>query len=314
MILEQFPDLVWLKAQIAQRFQNRRGYGNLPLDAEGFPSVIIHTRTKQCFRPDITGPISLFLNLQGSSHCSVDGRRRTIPSDHYFISNRFQPYTLEIENKSPVETFNIHFGEAFSEGLFSALLTSSDTILNNGLHQKPVTVSFHNQLYRKDATFIGLVRQLQANAGKGFDKILFEEHLGALLLYLVKQQENIQKQIARMPPLKPATRTELFRRLSYALDWLHAQTSPSIDLGEMATAACLSKFHFLRLFKQAYGLSPYQYWQQLRMTKAENFLKNTDLSVQEIAGELGYEDSASFSRLFYQRKGVYPSQFRTAAN
>ena len=105
----------------------------------------------------------------------------------YFISNRFQPYTLEIENKSPVETFNIHFGEAFSEGLFSALLTSSDTILNNGLHQKAVTVSFHNQLFRKDATFIALVRQLQANARKGFDKMQFEEHLGALLLNLVKQ-------------------------------------------------------------------------------------------------------------------------------
>ena len=315
MILQQFPDLTWLKSQNEQRFKNRIGYGGIPLDHEGFPSVIIHTWTGQAWRPDVTGPISLFLNLKGSSRCTVDNRSVTVPPDYYFLSNRFQPYTLEIESPQTVETFNIHIGEAFSEGVFSALLTPAYVILDNGTQQKAVTVAFHNQLYRKDENFYRIIQGLQdTQNGQRFNKPLFEEHMTALLVYLLKQHRELMKRIAQMPALKPSTRQELYKRLSYSLDWLHTQDSNEIDLNAMASSACLSKFHFLRLFKQAYGLSPYQYWQNLRLEKGERLLRSTRLPVNQIAIDLGFENAASFSRLFRQRKKLYPSQFRATAN
>lgn len=61
MILHEFPDLTWLKSQIAHGFSNRLGWGNLQLNTEGFPSVVIHTKVRECFRPDIKGPFSFFL-------------------------------------------------------------------------------------------------------------------------------------------------------------------------------------------------------------------------------------------------------------
>jgi AraC family transcriptional regulator len=315
MILQQFPDLAWLKSQIAQRFKNRMGYGGIPLEQEGFPSVIINTQVKQAWRPDVVGPISLFLNLQGSSRCTVDNRSVTVPPDYYFLSNRFQPYTLEIESRQPVETFNIHIGEAFSEGVFSALLTPADVILNNGAQQKAVTVAFHNQLYRKDAPFYRIIQALkQRQNPQRFNRLQFEEALTSLVVYLVKQHRDLLKKMAQMPALKSSTRQELYKRLSFSLDWLHTQEGSEIDLDSMASAACLSKYHFLRLFKQAYGLSPYQYWQNLRLEKGEHLLRHTRLPVNQIALDLGFENAASFSRLFRQRKNLYPSQFRAAAN
>lgn len=50
MIFNEFPDLTWLKNQIAHGFNNRLGWKDLPLDRDGFPSVIIHTKVKECFR------------------------------------------------------------------------------------------------------------------------------------------------------------------------------------------------------------------------------------------------------------------------
>src|SRR5690348_14207608 len=135
MILHEFPDLTWLKHQIDQRFQQRRAFNNLPLDTGGFPSIIINTSIKESYRPDIVGPISLFLNNKGTSYCKTDGRVVPIDEDYFFISNRFQSYTLEIESDTPVETFNIHMGEHFSEGVLSALLTPADKILNDGQQQ-----------------------------------------------------------------------------------------------------------------------------------------------------------------------------------
>jgi len=315
MILDQFPDLSWLKSQIAQRFKSRVGYGGIPLETEGFPSVIINTQIKQTYRADVTGPVSLFLNLRGSSKCSVEGRKVTVPPDHYFISNRFQSYTLEIESAQPVETFNIHLGEAFSEGVFSALLTPADVILNDGLQQKAVTLAFHNQLYRKDEAFHRIVYEIKKSQTPAyFDKLLFEEKMTSLVVYLLQQHRDLLKRIAQMPAVKASTRLELYKRLSHSLDWLHAQDGSYIDLDALASTACLSKYHFLRLFKQTYGLSPYQYWQNLRLEKAEKLLRTTDLAIKEIADFLGFDNAASFSRLFRQRRRLYPSQFREVAN
>src|ERR1700761_9421729 len=103
MIFREFPDLGWLKNQIANGFSNRLGWGNLPLDTTGFPSVIINTTVSECFRPDIKGPYSFFLNIRGESACSVERHTTHIGEDHYFVSNRSQNYTLQIE-ESPKGT------------------------------------------------------------------------------------------------------------------------------------------------------------------------------------------------------------------
>jgi AraC family transcriptional regulator len=309
MILQEFPDLGWLKQQIDQRFQQRRGYNNTPLDTAGFPSVVINTVANHSYRPDIIGPISLFLNKKGVSYCNTDGRTVLVPDNHFFISNRFQPYTLTIDSETPVETFNIHIGEYFSEGVLSALLTPADTILNDGQQQRVHTVAFYNQLYRRDSRFNQLAEGLQQNAAAPFDKLLFEEKLSQLLLYLLQQHRSIIAAVNKLPPLKESTRIELYKRLSYAVDYLHSFSDKAVNLDELAGTACLSKYHFLRLFKLAYGITPYQYVQQWRLEKACGLLKHSSLAVQDIALLLGFESSQSFSRLFYQRMGLYPTQY-----
>jgi AraC family transcriptional regulator len=309
MILHAFPDLDWLKRKIDDRFRDRRGVRDLPLPGEGFPNVVIHAKSRSAWRPDIIGPISLFMNLKGRSRCGVDGRMVAIGEDHFFLTNRFQPYTLAIDERVETETFNVHIGEEFSEGVLGALLTPADTILNDGLQQKAVTVAFANRLYRRDATVEALLRRLRAaNDGEGFCRERFEEGVVDLLYYLLAQHRDALDQLHRLPVLKTTTRIEIYRRLSAALDYLHTATHPDVDT--MARIACLSKFHFLRLFRQAYGRTPYQYAQSLRLEKACHLLKHTSRSVIDISTELGFENPQSFSRLFAQRHQVYPSQYR----
>src|ERR1051325_8441541 len=137
MIFHEFPDLAWLKSQIAQGFSNRLGWGNLPLDKEGFPSVIIHTRVKECFRPDVKGPFSFFLNIRGNSFCSVDSQKTRIGEENYFVSNSQQLYTLGVEEEPGVtETFNIHFGDFLSESVFNSLVTPEHRILDAGTEKQ----------------------------------------------------------------------------------------------------------------------------------------------------------------------------------
>jgi AraC family transcriptional regulator len=312
MVLHEFPDLSWLKSQIAHGFNNRLGWGNLPLDSEGFPSVIIHTKVSECFRPDIKGPFSFFLNLQGNSFCSVDRQTARIDEDHYFVSNRSQLYTLQVEERSvKTETFNIHFGEFFSESILNSLVTPAHKILDAGAEKQLSPVLFFNQLHRRDATFNALIRAiLTSHKENGYNKLRFDEQMTALLSYHLQQHQHIAKIVNKLPPVQQATRIELYKRLSRAMDVLRSGFCGEVSLDELATEACLSKYHFLRLFRTAYGLSPYQYIQHLRIEKARALLSGSVIPINDLAGLLGFENSQSFSRLFFQRTGFYPTQYR----
>ena len=94
------------------------------------------------------------------------------------------------------------------------------------------------------------------------------------------------------------------------MDVLRSGFCGEISLDQLAAEACISKYHFLRLFRSVYGLSPYQYIQHLRLEKARVLLANSIISVTDLAGLLGFDNSQSFSRLFYQRVGLYPTQYR----
>lgn len=312
MIFHEFPDLTWLKNQIAQGFSNRLGWGNLPLDTEGFPSVIIHTKVWECYRPDIKGPFSFFLNIRGNSLCSVDRQTTRIDEDNYFVSNRSQLYTLQIENSGhSTETFNIHFGDFFSGSVLNSLVTPADRILGAGTDKQLSPFLFFNQLHRRDAVFNALIRSiLTTYQATGPNKLRFEEQMTSLLSYHLQQHHHIAQIVNNLPPVRQATRIELYKRLSRAMDALRSGFCGEISLDQLAAEACLSKYHFLRLFRKAYGLSPYQYIQHLRIEKARRLLADSAVSVADIADLLGFDNSQSFSRLFFQKMGHYPTQYR----
>ena len=315
MILREFPDLRWLKGQIAQGFSNRLGWGNLPLDTEGFPSVIIRTSVRECFRPDIEGPFSFFLNIRGNSICSVDRQATRIDEDSYFVTNRSQLYTLQVEkNVGATETFNIHFGEYLSESVLHSLITPTDKILDTGMEKQTSPVRFFNQLHRRDAIFNKLIQSiLVSHAQSGHNKLRFTEQLTALLTYHLEQHQQIARIVDKLPPVRSATRVELYRRLSRAMDVVRNGFCGEISLDQLAAEACLSKYHFLRLFRSAFGSSPFQYIQLLRIEKAQVLLTRSSIAVTDLADQLGFENSQSFSRLFFQRTGLYPTQYRVAA-
>jgi len=93
----------------------------------------------------------------------VDRQTTCINEDNYFVTNRSQPYTLQIEEGCRgAETFNIHFGEFFSESVLNSLVAPEHRILDGGPGKQLTPVLFFNQLHRRDATFNGLIRSILA--------------------------------------------------------------------------------------------------------------------------------------------------------
>ena len=82
-----------------------------------------------------------------------------------------------------------------------------------------------------------------------------------------------------------------------------------LDTGLIARKACLSRFHFLRLFKLTYGVTPHQYLTGRRIGKAKE-LFNAGESVTGICRTLGFDSLSSFNKLFRRYERVSPSLYR----
>jgi AraC-like DNA-binding protein len=98
-----------------------------------------------------------------------------------------------------------------------------------------------------------------------------------------------------------------------AREFLHANLSGKITVPAMARNFCLSPQYFGEVFKRETGLSVKEYQRNLRMDRAMELLRNTGLSITEVAEEVGLEDLAYFSRLFKLRFGIPPRQARTGS-
>ncbi|CAM4472569.1 AraC-like DNA-binding protein [Paenibacillus endophyticus] len=84
------------------------------------------------------------------------------------------------------------------------------------------------------------------------------------------------------------------------------------NLDDVADAAGLSKYYFTRMFTKTTGISPMDYVTKVRMEKAVSLLRNSPLSVEEIAFSVGYSSSSYFSKVFRSRTGFPPANFRLA--
>lgn len=83
-----------------------------------------------------------------------------------------------------------------------------------------------------------------------------------------------------------------------------------ISLAALAAAACISRFHFARLFRARTGFSPMAYVMHLRLERAREMLAREDHCIADTAATLGFYDQSHFARTFRRVHGIPPQVFR----
>jgi len=95
-----------------------------------------------------------------------------------------------------------------------------------------------------------------------------------------------------------------------SISYMQQHLDRLLSLGEVASAVNFSASHYSALFRKKTGFSPMEYFNQLKMQKACQYLLYTELRVQEIADQLGIADPFYFSRMFSKLMGMSPHQYR----
>lgn len=267
---------------------------------------MLNAKTKQAERRDIKGPFSLFINLNGNSTIGLDGKEYRINEQCYTLSNSGQHYDLLIDDTSTTETLNIHFGEHFYKQSIKALTESDEQLLDNPFESTSDTLIRPRSLPRTEAMNTQLKRLLRCYKSGNYREEQ-EEILYDILRRVMLTNAHEINQAASLPIKSRAVKMEITSRLFLARDYIHSHFDREISLDELSGVSCLSKFHFLRLFKQVFQQSPYQYQKTQRIQRAMTLYKD-GLTLEEIADRVGIENASSISRMVYKQFGFYPSQ------
>jgi transcriptional regulator GlxA family with amidase domain len=106
---------------------------------------------------------------------------------------------------------------------------------------------------------------------------------------------------------------ELLRRLLRARDRMDAASHEQWPVRRLARVSGVSEAHFARSFKQAFGVPPHRYLLTRRIERASALLRDTALSITEVAFQAGWESLGTFGRTFRDVTGESPSAVRARA-
>ena len=110
--------------------------------------------------------------------------------------------------------------------------------------------------------------------------------------------------------IQTATAPDVLERLDRARRFIDLCYDLPLDLDEISSHACFSRYHFLRLFRQAFNKTPHQYLIERRIERAKELLSGNELRVTDVCFEVGFQSLGSFSSLFHKSVGHPPLLFR----
>lgn len=104
------------------------------------------------------------------------------------------------------------------------------------------------------------------------------------------------------------------RRIERVLEMMSARLADPLTLDELAAEAGVSKFHFVRLFREKVGQTPHAILVRLRLEAAQSMLAASDLEIGKIAGLCGYGRGSDLATAFRRRFGTTPLAWRAEAH
>jgi AraC family transcriptional regulator len=248
----------------------------------------------------------------GDEQYFIDNRALTVDDDNYLIFNDSRTYASLIRSVRPVRSFSIFFRPGFAEEVLGGMLTPQDRILDRSGEVERRSVEFAEHLRPHDRLVTPVLRYIAFHVKQGVDdEAWYEEQLSFLLERMLSSHRLTAQAIRSLPASRPGKRQELYRRLNWGRDFIHSNYQRPITIDDMASAACLSKFHFIRLFHGLEGVTPYRYLQHKRVAAAQRLLSTTDLSHVEIAEQVGFDHRSTMFRQMRRLTGRSGRSYRT---
>jgi AraC family transcriptional regulator len=277
-------------------------------------NAILSGSNNRYYVPDFAGPLSIKTMISGSATWETPGRRYVVHENTYLVLNDRQHYRMTIDSVEKPTTFCIFFERGYVEEVQRAVSLADVALLDEPAAKDPDHIEFRERLEAQPSSVLKATKAFHKGISNGLvSNTGAEEAFLSIAVALVKEHAESRGIVTRLEGRRPATREELYKRVLRGRDFLLSSLSERTSLAAAARAACLSPYHFLRVFSEAFGQTPHQYFTQQRLARAWLLLARGNHSVTEVCLESGFQSLGSFSSLFRKHFGVSPSQVQGGA-
>ncbi len=285
---------------------------DVPCDEGYWPSFISHAISGPVYFREHWGPLSIKCVVSGREHYQTGGDRYTVRPDNYVILNTGQLYSCEVSpDVVQTEAFTVFFAPDLAEEVLWSLAKPDDMLLDEPGRRCGSAVSFFEGPHHHDAVLSPLVRSLRLGSTTELaTKLWYDEQFNLLLEAMLSSHRGVAARAEILPYKKVATRVEIYKRLLRARDYIDEFYASDLSLKQISREACMAPHHFLRMYHQAFNVTPHQYLTERRIAQAVKLLAGTEMNVTEICLEVGFLSLGSFSTLFSRTVGVSPIEYR----
>lgn len=231
-------------------------------------------------------------------------KKYIVREGEYIIGNDFTNSFVTIDQKEEVHGLCIDISPQIihevadyhaleSENLKEFLL--SDQFFVNRYNAKNTSLGYSLQEINQKISSGNLINDIQQN-----------ELFYSLAESIITDQRFVLNHLSKMSFKKLITNEEVFRSLLMAKSLIDEHLLENLSLETISQTAGISKYHFIRLFKNTFEISPYQYQKRMRLEFAKHqLLEGKELL--DVAISIGYADLPTFSKAFKQVFGIAPS-------
>ncbi len=232
--------------------------------------------------------------VKGSGYIEIakeSGVRRTIAEGQIGLIDCYEPHRYGADGE--MEFYWMHFDGINARAYYQFLAQEYGTVMT-------VENGYRNFFFQK---FEFLLENLASEQG-------IQEHLlGYYLTDMLTFPEGMV-QAGEQTGTEGVSQEEIVRELGRTLSYVRQHFTEPITVKELAGQMAVSPYHYIRLFRRQYGITPHQYLLSMRLDCARFLLRSGEKTVKEIAFSCGFGSENNFCQMFRKQVGVTPTEYR----
>ena len=263
-----------------------------PKQSQALDLFLCHSGIENCnpsysFGPEIRDHFIIHYILDGKGEFTVNNKTYKLGKNDGFLIRPGEETYYKADDKDPWIYMWIGFNGIKAE----TYLKYANLDENNHIFK-----------YEKDSSLKKCILEiLSLNIMNNSNRLKIDGLLYLFIGNLIENNKYMNKENSN---------TQVDEYINISIDFINNNYSNNIKVNDIANYVGLNRSYFSNLFTKKIGISPQEYLLSLKMEKACNLLTNLQLSIGDVARQVGYEDQLTFSKIFKKSKGVSPKLYR----